>query len=274
MAPLYQKALVIGATSGIGLALAEKLVAEGTSVIVTGRRQDRLQEFVKKHGSGKASAETVDIMKLESIPAFAKSITEVHPNIDSIIVNAGIQRPFNFAAPANVDLSSFGEELLTNYTAVVHTITAFLPHLQRLGKDKETHLVFISASLGLVPTMLRTPGYNASKAALHSFVLNLREQLKENGDNVRCIEVFPPAVQTELHDTRHQPDLVNGGMIGMPLDAYIECLYKGLQSGRDQFATGPAEPWLQDGGFECERQKIYQEQHPNLKKALLQFSKK
>jgi short-subunit dehydrogenase involved in D-alanine esterification of teichoic acids len=278
MPPIYKKTLIIGATSGIGLALSEKLIAEGTFVIATGRRQDRLDAFTAKHRGGirkVATAIALDVRELDTLPAFAKSVTERHPDLDSIIINAGIQRPFNFAAPESVDFGSFGDELLTNYTAVVHLVTAFLPHLQHLGREgKETHLVFIGASLGLVPTMLRTPGYNASKAALHSFVVNLREQLRQNGDRVRCVEVFPPAVQTELHDTNHQPDLVNGDKIGMPLDVYTEHLYKGLEEGHEQFATGPAEPWLEVGGFEAARQRIYNELHPLISKSLAPFSNK
>ncbi|KAI8631856.1 hypothetical protein F5Y19DRAFT_472740 [Xylariaceae sp. FL1651] len=155
MAPLYKKALILGATSDIGLALAEKLITQGTSVVVTGRRQGRLDAF-------------------------------------SIVLSAGIQRPFSFAALDTIDFYKFSDELLTNYTAVVHLVTAFLPHLQRLSKEKEAHLVFISAPLAIVLTMLRTSGYNASKALLHRFIMNLREQLKENGNRVRCSRYSRP----------------------------------------------------------------------------------
>jgi short-subunit dehydrogenase involved in D-alanine esterification of teichoic acids len=52
------------------------------------------------------------------------------------------------------------------------------------------------------------------------FILCLREQLKKS--KVKVIEVFPPAVQTELHDEKHQPDIQNGGSIGMPLDEFMD----------------------------------------------------
>ncbi|KAH7029096.1 uncharacterized protein B0I36DRAFT_325038 [Microdochium trichocladiopsis] len=277
MAPLYKKALVIGATSGIGEALAAKLVSAGTSVIVTGRRQDRLDAFVSKHGSANASAVAFDITKLDQLPAVARSIVEQHPDLDCIVLNSGVQRPFDFARPQDVSLESFGDELITNYLSFVHLVTAFLPHLQRLvssntAGSQQAHLVFVSASLGLVPTLVRTPGYNASKAALHSWITNLRQQLKDGGyEKIRVIEVFPPAVQTELHDTKHQPDLQNGGEIGMPLAVYTDKMYEGLEKGDDQFAIGPAEPWLQEGGFEAQRQTIFEQQHPVIKAALQKF---
>ncbi|KXJ90268.1 hypothetical protein Micbo1qcDRAFT_205873 [Microdochium bolleyi] len=276
MAPLYKKALVVGATSGIGEALAAKLIRVGTPVIVTGRRQDRLDAFVAKHGSSNASAVALDITKLHDLPAVARSIVEAHPDLDCIVLNSGVQRAFDFARPQDVDLESFGSELTTNYLSFVHLVTAFLPHLQQLVSSKDAarkaHLVFVSASLGLVPTLVRTPGYNASKAALHSWITNLRQQLKDGGyEGIRVVEVFPPAVQTELHDTKHQPDLQNGGEIGMPLPAYTEQMYEGLERGDEQFAIGPAAPWLQEGGFEAQRQAIFQQQYPVIKAALQKF---
>ncbi|KAK9777782.1 hypothetical protein AB5N19_04494 [Seiridium cardinale] len=272
MAPLYKKALVVGATSGIGEALAAKLLAAGTSVIVSGRRQERLDAFISEHGSSNVSAVSLDITKLSSIPQFAASIAEDHPDLDCIILNSGIQRAFDFSKPDTVDLDTFGDELTTNYTAFVHLVTAFLPQLQKLSKEKETHIVFMSASLGLVPTLTRTPGYNASKAALHSWITTFRQQLKDAGYLIRVVEVFPPAVQTELHDEKHQPDLQNGGEIGMPLAQFVDAMYVELEKGDDQFAIGPAKPWLENG-FEAERQKLFQQLQGVIKASLAKYLK-
>jgi short-subunit dehydrogenase involved in D-alanine esterification of teichoic acids len=272
MAPLYKKALVIGATSGIGEALAAKLITEGTKVIVTGRRQDRLDRFVQKHGAQNATALQLDVNQLDKIASFAVSVTSAHPDLDCVVVNAGIQRAFNFAQPETVNLAELTVELTTNYTSVVYITTAFLPHLQAVQPCG--HLVYISATLALVPTLIRTPNYNASKAALHSFIMAVRQQLREAGSTTRLVEAFPPAVQTELHDEKHQPDLVNGGELGMPLDAYTEKLYEGLVRGDEQFATGPGEPWLQEGGWEDQRTKMFQQGNVAIKASLERFLKK
>lgn len=279
MAPLYKKALVIGATSGIGEALATKFLDVGTSVIVSGRRQERLDAFVSAHGAGTgatAAAVAFDITRLSEIPAFAASIVKDHPDLDCVVLNSGIQRALDFAQPSSVDLATFDEELLTNYTAFVHLTTAFLPHLQGVAAaGGDAHLVYVSASLGLVPTLTRTPGYNASKAALHSWITTLRQQLRDGAGAaraVRVVEVFPPAVQTELHDEKHQPDMVNGGDIGMPLPQYIDAMYAGLQKGDDQFAVGHAQEWLETG-FEAERQKLFEQQQGVVKTALSKYLK-
>ena len=66
----YKRVLVIGATSGIGEALATRFVQEGSSVIVVGRRKEKLEEFVHKHGKDKATAVPFDITEMEKIPNF------------------------------------------------------------------------------------------------------------------------------------------------------------------------------------------------------------
>lgn len=62
--------MVIGATSGIGEALAAQLVDDGSKVIVVGRRKDRLEAFVNKHGRDNATAVPFDITELDKIPHF------------------------------------------------------------------------------------------------------------------------------------------------------------------------------------------------------------
>lgn len=70
----YKKVLVIGATSGIGEALAARLVAAGSSVIVTGRRKEKLEQFVHKHGKDKSTAVPLDITNIDEIPGFATKL--------------------------------------------------------------------------------------------------------------------------------------------------------------------------------------------------------
>ncbi|KAI4761633.1 NAD(P)-binding protein [Aureobasidium sp. EXF-12344] len=251
----YNKVLVLGATSGIGRALASKLVEHGTSVIVTGRRQEKLDEFVSEHGKEKAEAVQFDITQLDKIPGFVKSIMESHPDIDSIFLNSGIQRGFDFSKPESIDLSSVSEEMNTNYISYIHLVTAFTPYLQK--QSKQTSFIFTTSGLALVP-MMRCPNYCASKAALHHFILVLREQLKNGPGNISVIEIFPPAVQTELHDAKHQPDIKNGAQIGMPLKDFTDATWAGLEAGKDQIPVGMSESSF--NGWEQERQKAFHAQ--------------
>ncbi|CAK7204066.1 UV-damaged DNA-binding protein rad7 [Sporothrix eucalyptigena] len=267
---LYKKALVVGATSGIGEALAIKLAETGTHVVAVGRREDRLQALVGKAPQGTISTLVLDITDLPSIATFASVVTSAHPDLDAVILNSGVQRAFDFGQPGTVDLATLELELKTNYTAYVYLVTAFLPHLQALSKKSNAYFVFISATLGLVPSLVRTPNYNASKAALHSFLTTLRQQQLDAGfDQLRVVEVFPPAVQTELHDPVHQPDLMGGDTLGMPLAAFTNELYTKLGADPQLFVgIGPAEALIADGGLEDQRQKLFETQQAHVKTAL------
>ena len=67
----YKHVLMVGATAGIGRAMAERLVQEGSKVTVVGRRKERLDEFVTKYGEEKAQSAPFDISRLDEIPQFA-----------------------------------------------------------------------------------------------------------------------------------------------------------------------------------------------------------
>lgn len=69
----YKTVLVLGATSGIGLALAEKLVSNGSHVLAIGRRKENLESFQQKHGKDKVSIFQFDITDLAAIPKFVDS---------------------------------------------------------------------------------------------------------------------------------------------------------------------------------------------------------
>jgi len=252
MALKYSKVLVIGATSGIGLAYAEKIVGDGKKVIVVGRRKENLDAFVEKHGKDKAEAVVFDITQLDKIPAFAADITSRHPDLDSVLLNSGIQRGFDFTKPETIDLSVLGLEFTTNYIAYIHLTNAFIPHLQK--QNGETSLIYTSSGLALIPLVKRL-NYSASKAALHHFILALREQLKEGPGNIKVIEIFPPAVQTELHDEKHQPDIKGGGKMGMPLDEFTEASWAKLVKGDEQIPIGFVENAFTK--FEETRQEMF-----------------
>ena len=79
----YRKVLVIGATSGIGEALAARLVQEKSRVIVVGRRKERLDAFVDKYGKDNASAMPFDVLELDKIPSFAARFEAVTNSVRS-----------------------------------------------------------------------------------------------------------------------------------------------------------------------------------------------
>lgn len=68
----FKHVLMVGATSGIGLSMAQRLIMEGVKVTAVGRRQDRLDAFVSGSGSDQASSEAFDISDIQAIPSFVK----------------------------------------------------------------------------------------------------------------------------------------------------------------------------------------------------------
>ncbi|OCK77673.1 short-chain dehydrogenase/ reductase-like protein [Lepidopterella palustris CBS 459.81] len=256
----YKKILVIGATSGIGKGYTEKFIEDGIKVIVAGRRKERLDALVETYGKDKVEAVQLDITLLNQIPKFVLDTTSAHPDLDCIFINSGIQRAFDFSKPETVDLSILDEEVMTNYTAYIHLTLAFIPHLQK--QENQTSLIYTSSGLALVP-VARCLNYCATKAALHSFILCLREQMRDGPGNIKVIEIFPPAVQTELHDERHQPDIKNGRAIGMPLDEFIEESWEGLVRGEEQIAVGMAATAF--NGFEALKQATFHKMNDMIK---------
>ena len=129
----YSRTLLVGATSGIGRALAEKILTTTpeASVVAVGRRKENLESLVHKYGSEKIAAVPFDITKLNQIPNFTTNVTSTYPDLDCVVLNSGIQRPFDFSKPDTVDLDTLELEFTTNYLAQVALAKAFIPHLQQ-----------------------------------------------------------------------------------------------------------------------------------------------
>ncbi|PZF58385.1 oxidoreductase [Curtobacterium sp. MCSS17_008] len=203
---------ISGATSGLGLALAQRLRAAGSTVVIGGRRQDRLDALAAEHGFGTA---TIDVADAQSIATAAADVTARYPELDTVVTMSGIMRNEDLRDPGHIDDAL--ETVRTNLVGTIRLIDAFLPHL--LSRPAAT-LITVSSGLAFVP-LTATPTYNATKAAVHSYTQALRQQL--TGSSVSVLELVPPAVQT---------DLMGGADFGgMPLDAFTEEVMGLLESG-------------------------------------------
>lgn len=135
----FKQVLLVGATAGIGAAMADRLVYEGVKVIAVGRRQDRLDAFVHKHGSDKASAVQFDLSDSKNMDDFVSGVTQTYPDLDCVFLNAGIQSVVKLAEPETVDLSAFHTEMSVNFSSFVDITIKFLPFLK--SKRSETGLI-------------------------------------------------------------------------------------------------------------------------------------
>jgi uncharacterized oxidoreductase len=181
--------LITGGGSGIGRALAEKFHALDNVVIISGRNMSRLAD-VAAANPGMVAME-LDIADANSISRFAERIVADHPQLNVVINNAGIMIPETMNANP-VDVAVADATVTTNLLGPIRLSSALLPHL---AKQTEATLMTVSSGLAFVPLAM-TPTYCATKAAIHSWSMAMRHQLK--GSPVRVIELAPPYVQTEL----------------------------------------------------------------------------
>ena len=179
--------LITGGGSGIGEALAHRFHDLGNTVIVSGRRRETLEAAVA--GRPNMHAIELDVESAQDIASFAKRLLVEHPTLNVLVNNAGIMR-FE-AVDRSRDLDDAKRTIDTNLLGPIRLTDALIDHLAR---QPGAAIVNVTSGLAFVP-LLTTPTYNATKAAIHSYTVALREVLK---DRVEVIELAPPAVQTGL----------------------------------------------------------------------------
>lgn len=219
--------LITGGATGIGLELAKQFIAKGNTVIVCGRRQEKLEHA--KKSLPQLVVRQCDVGKLEERRSLYRFCIENHPNINILINNAGIQREIDFRE-GEASFMAGDSETAINLEATFHLTALFTPHLMT---QKESAVVNVSSGLGLVPLVI-VPVYSATKAAMHSFSISLRKQLE--GTSVRVFEVLPPIVDTDLdkgaRDRRGQTNK------GISADIVATACMEAFESNRLEVAVG------------------------------------
>lgn len=194
-----------GATSGIGLGLALRLRAAGSTVIVGGRRTERLEAIAAEHpGIGTVEIDTADPA---SILRARDEVVARYPGLDAVVLMAGIMEPKEFKDPSSLEIAE--RTVVTNLLGPIRLVHAFLPQLR--SREAAT-IVTVSSGLASVPLAV-TPTYNATKAAIHSLSETLRVQLETTG--VRVVELVPPATQTDLMGLKDNPT-------ALPLEDFLD----------------------------------------------------
>ena len=205
MRPTGNTILITGGGSGIGRALARRFHDAGNAVIVAGRRRDALDETIE--GRPAMTAAVLDIEDAGAVAAFAREVAAEHPALNVLVNNAGIMRAEDLSGPR--DLADAEATIVTNLLGPIRLIDALIAHL---SAQADAAIVNVTSGLAFVP-LVRTPTYSATKAALHSYTVSLRERLR---DSVEVIELAPPGVQTDLTPGQSTRE----GFL--PLDAYID----------------------------------------------------
>jgi uncharacterized oxidoreductase len=218
--------LITGGSAGIGLAMAKKFVSLGNKVIVTGRNADKLEAARKE-------TPALEIIRSDAadpgaVQALAAELGDRFPEMNVLVNNAGVMIPRNHTGPSG-DLVALTAELDINLAGPIRMVSVLI---DRLKANRGT-IINVSSGLAFVPLQL-SPIYCATKAALHSYTMSLRQQLKDEG--VEVIELMPPAVHTEL--TADMPD--DGDFKILTTDELIEGTVKGLRAGKLEIRPGQA----------------------------------
>jgi uncharacterized oxidoreductase len=221
--------LITGGSNGIGLGLAKEFVKRGNTVVVTGRDQGKLDR-VKNDVPGLHVVRS-DAGSAADVQALYDRMMKEFPSLNVLVNNAGIMKGIN-VHKEELSLEDMTQEIEVNLKGPIWMVKKFLPHLKKMG---EAAIINISSGLAYVPLPTH-PIYCCTKAAMHSFTLSLRIQLKKT--KVRVFELAPPAVQTDLLTGSGPAEDLKGVPI-LSVDELVAAAMKGL--GRDQKEIRPGQ---------------------------------
>jgi NAD(P)-dependent dehydrogenase (short-subunit alcohol dehydrogenase family) len=182
--------LITGANRGIGLALAEALIARGDRLIATVRDPFRLPDILRT-----APRERVMVIGMEVTDdrSVARAATALKEPLDALVNNAGVKGPEQQSA-LNMDFAGFTQTLAVNTLAPLRVAQAFLPHLKQSANPR---ILTVSSQMGaLAGSSTGSVAYRASKAAVNKTMQCLAHELKPKGVTVAV--VHPGWVQTDM----------------------------------------------------------------------------
>jgi NADP-dependent 3-hydroxy acid dehydrogenase YdfG len=204
---------ITGGGSGMGAASARAAAADGWTVVLSGRRADRLEEVAAtiRDAGGTADVLPLDAADPDAVTAARDSVLERHGRLDGLVLAAGSNAPER--RWDDQDLGTFRSIVDTNLTAVVTVVDAALPALRASGGV----VVVVSSYAGWSFQPGAGVAYSASKTALGSVVRTLNQQEARHG--VRATHLCPGDVATDFLDQRPTvPDAAARAVMLQPED--------------------------------------------------------
>lgn len=198
-APLQGKAAVVtGASSGIGHAVAETLAGAGAAVVLAARRVERLEELAAgiREAGGSAKVVPTDVTRREEVAALAEAALDAFGSLDIWVNNAGIM-PLSPIADLEVD--DWERMVDVNVKGVLFGIAAALPAMKEAGAG---HIVNVGSLAGRRPFPSGAV-YAATKFAVRALSWGMHLELGAE-HNIRVTDIQPGVVDTELFE--HIPD--------------------------------------------------------------------
>jgi short-subunit dehydrogenase len=178
-------AVVTGASSGIGEAIARELAGKGWQLVLLARREERLRALAEELG---AEHEVCDVGRREDVERVAAKVTARHPQIQLLVNNAGIPGRSGFR---KIDDERLEEVMRVNYFGAVWCLRAFLPALEAAGRADVVNIVSVAGSVAFAPA----GPYSSSKHAQLAFSRAITAELRPRGIHVHTVN--PGFVETE-----------------------------------------------------------------------------
>ncbi|MFM7704100.1 MAG: SDR family oxidoreductase [Rubrivivax sp.] len=219
---------ITGASSGIGLALAEQAAAAGWRLALVARRVERLRQWAHERGLGpqRCWVEQADVNDLDALAASARRCIEAMGLPDTVVANAGISIGMDTAE--REDLEVMRETLAVNTLGVAATFHPFVGPMRTRGHGTLVGVASVAAVRGL-------PGhgaYCASKAAVAAYCESLRAECAPHG--VRVVALLPGFVATPLTARNRYPMPF---LLSAP--EFAERAWRAIGSGRSRIVI----PW-------------------------------
>jgi ribitol 2-dehydrogenase len=181
-------AVVTGASTGIGRAVAAERLERGARVVIAARSRERLDEAAAALGPG-CAAVVADVTRGDDVRRLIDGTLESHGAVDILVANAGVYVGGDLWES---DPEALDRLLTTNVNGVVRTVRQILPHLLERGEGD----ILVTSSVSGHQAIHWEPVYSASKHALQAFVHTLRRQLI--GSGVRVGAIAPGVVLNDL----------------------------------------------------------------------------
>lgn len=233
--------LITGGATGIGFALAERFVKLGNNVIICGRRKEKLAEAEKKLPG--IHTIVCDISKEIDRKALFERMQSDFKDLNILVNNAGIQRKIDLKVGIDEFLRNDHNEIDINLKSQIYLAVRFTP---TLSKQKEAAIINVSSGLGYVP-MAMFPIYSATKAAIHSFTMSLRHQLK--GTSIKVFEVIPPTV----YDTELKGNPIEKTDYSISAAEMADGIINGVGTDQYEIPGGATKRWLTESKAELDQ---------------------
>jgi NADP-dependent 3-hydroxy acid dehydrogenase YdfG len=195
--------VITGASSGLGLAAARLLSAQGARVVLGARRVERLQQLADElnHSEPRALAVRTDVTVFDEVKRLVDTGVQTFGRIDVMINNAGLMP---LSALDRLRIDDWERTIDVNLKGVLYGIAAALPHMQR---QMSGHIVNVSSVAGH-KVILNGAVYSATKHAVRALSEGLRQEVK--AWNIRTTIVSPGAVDSELPGSITEPEMARG----------------------------------------------------------------